>query len=116
MSLVPHIADAEDNFKVVTVTPDFCRVGKYVIPFFPTRHLTPEKMNYAQSVFARGEQVLMVDSIVKGVKGNAGKGIKSGVSQGNGNVEMKKGSNTVHVEGRKVMRHNDQCLMNVEVK
>lgn len=116
MSLVPHIADAEEEFKVITVTPDFCKVGKYVVPFFPSRVLTPEKLNYAKSVTARSEPILMVDSIVNGVKGNAGKGVKSGVSQSKGHVEMKKGSSTVIVEDRKVMRHNDTCLMNVEVK
>ncbi len=110
MSDVPHIADAEDAF-----TPDFCRVGKRVIPFFPVRELTPEKADYAVSVFARGEPVLMVKSLIRGTKGNAGRGVKSGVSQGNGHVEVIEGEHTVQVEGRAVARHDDLCKMNCRV-
>lgn len=115
MSLVPHAADAEEEFFVKAVTPDFCRVGKAIVPFFPARILKPEKADYAVSVFARGEQVLMVKSIVGGTKGNAGRGVKSGVSQTQGHVEVVEGENTIFVEGRKLARHDDLCKMNCRV-
>lgn len=111
----PHVADAEDEFYVLTISPDFCRVGNQVVPFFPMRKLPPEEADYATSVFARSEKVLMVDSIVDGVKGNAGKGIKSGVSQGSGHVKMLQGDSTVFVESRQAARHDDLCWINGKV-
>ena len=115
MSQTPHVADAEKEFKVIAVTPDFCRVGKVVIPFFPVREIKPEKTAYTKTVFARGEKVLMIDSVISGTKGNAGRGIKSGVSQGEGHVQVLEGADTVFIEGRKTARHEDKCWMNCQV-
>lgn len=114
MSTSPHVADAESEFKVVNVTPDFCRVGDNVIPFDIYQDLVPEKSDYARKVLARGVQVLMVDSIVRGVVGNMGKGISSGVSLGSGDTVMIEGEKSVLVEGRAVVRDKHQCLMNVK--
>ncbi|WP_068639313.1 PAAR-like domain-containing protein [Thauera butanivorans] len=107
-----HIADREAQWAALNVTPDFCKVGKKIIPFDIARTLDRDKTLYARSVFARGEPVLMIDSVAAGVRGNAGRGIKSGVSQGAGHVWMREGSSTVYAEGRKVLRHLDACLMN----
>jgi hypothetical protein len=107
-----HIADAESQFVVVNVTPDFCKVGKKVIPFDITQVLPPEKAAYAKTVFARGQQVLMIDSIIKAVKGNAGKGVCSGVSLAQGDTLVIQGASTVHTEGRLTARHLDEVLMN----
>ncbi len=107
-----HIADAEAQFVVVNVAPDFCKVGKRIIPFDISQVLTPEKTAYAQTVFARGKQVLMIDSVIKGVRGNAGKGVSSGVSLGQGDTQIKQGSSTVHTEGRRTARHWDEVDMN----
>lgn len=115
MSEVKHIADAEETFYVKAITPDFCRVGNSVIPFMPMRELKREKDDFAKSVFARGEPVLMVKSIIQGTKGNAGSGVKSGVAQQSGNVKVREGSATVFVEGRAVARHEDICEMNGQV-
>lgn len=112
----PHIADGEAQFLAYNVTPDFCKVGKKVVPFDITRILEPQKCDYAVSVFARDEPVLMVDSIVAGVKGDKGKGIGSKVSGAKGHVEIIKGSSTVMVESRHAARHDDLCLMNVRVE
>ncbi|MGJ7553605.1 PAAR-like domain-containing protein [Variovorax sp. RB3P1] len=112
MSMEKHIADAEAQFMVVNVTPDFCIVGNQVIPFDIVAILPPEKAAYADSVFARGEKVLMIDSIVQGVTGNAGSGVRSGVSLGAGNVQVVSGAQTVFVESRAVARHGDLCEMN----
>lgn len=114
MSTSPHIADAESEFKVVNITPDFCRVGDQVIPFDIYRELPPEKSSYAKKVNARGVPVLMIDSVVRGVVGNMGKGIASGVSQGGGDTVMIEGVEKVRAEGRAVVRDQHLCLMNVK--
>jgi hypothetical protein len=111
----PHVADAEDEFYVLAISPDFCKVGNQVVPCFPMRKLPTEEADYATSVFARSEKILMVDTIVDGVKGNAGEGIKSGVSLANGHVKMLQGDATVLVEGRKAARHDDLCWINGQV-
>lgn len=109
----PHIADAETRFRVVNIAPDFCIVGGKVVPFEIYRDLPPEKSNYASKVRARGEKVLHIDSIVKGVIGNAGSGVASGVSQGGGDTVITEGSQSVRVEGKLCARHFDLCQMNV---
>ena len=43
MSTEPHIADAEEEFFVISVTPDMCQVGKYVVAFEPMQTLMPEE-------------------------------------------------------------------------
>jgi hypothetical protein len=116
MSLEPHIADAEKTYLVVNVPPDFCKVGSKVVPFDIVRELKMEKADYAKTVFARSEAVVMVESITKGIKGNAGRGVISGVSRGEGHVKILKGAGTVFVENRAAARHNDLCLMNGQVE
>ncbi len=108
-----HIADAEAGFRVINISPDFCKVGGKVVPFDIFRELPPERSNYARRTNARKEKVLHVASIVKGVIGNAGKGIASGVSQGSGDTVIVDGSKSVRVEGQLVARHRDLCQMNV---
>jgi uncharacterized Zn-binding protein involved in type VI secretion len=112
----PHIADGEAQFIAYNISPDFCKVGKKVVPFDIVRVLDPQKCDYAVSVFARDEPVLMIDSIVEAVEGDKGKGLGSKVSQGKGHVEIILGSSTVMVESRPVARHDDLCLMNVRVE
>lgn len=107
-----HIADGESVWIVLNTTPDFCKVGKNVIPFDIVRTLDPEKTLYAKTVHARGERVLMIDSITSGVVGNAGRGVWSKVSRDSGHVWMIEGASTVYSEGRKVVRHMDECWMN----
>jgi type VI secretion system secreted protein VgrG len=107
-----HIADAEGCFTIFNVTPDFCIVGGSVIPFDISRTLKPEKSNYAKSVLARGEKTLTIQSIIAGVDGNAGEGVKSGVSLGDGNSQVQEGSGSVFIEGKKAARHGDEVEMN----
>lgn len=110
-----HIADAEATFMVINITPDFCRVDGEVIPFDIVQLLPPEKVSYSPNVRARGEKVLMVDSIIAGVKGNAGEGVESGVSLDAGHTLLIEGDDNVFANGSKVSRHGDRCLMNVKV-
>ena len=107
-----HIANREACWVALNVTPDFCRVGDRIIPFDIARSLDQDKALYARTVFARGEPVLMIESLARGVVGNAGSGVKSGVSQEAGHVWLRAGSSTVFAEGRMVSRHLDLCLMN----
>jgi hypothetical protein len=108
-----HIADAESTWRVVNINPDMCIVGGQVVPFEIYRELTPEKANYSHTVHARGCMVLHVDSIVRGVIGNLGTGVSSGVSQGSGHTKILEGARSVRVEGKRCARHLDLCDMNV---
>lgn len=108
-----HIADAEAMFRVCNISPDMCIVNGHVVPFEIYQVLTPEKANYASTVHARGEKVLHIASIVRGVIGNAGSGVSSGVSEGSGHTFILQGSPTVRVEGQLCSRHDDLCDMNV---
>ena len=109
-----HIADAESQWRVCNINPDMCIVNGQVVPFEIYQVLTPERSNYASTVYARGARVLHVDSIIKGVIGNAGKGVSSGVSQGGGDTRVVEGSSTVRVEGQWGARHQDLCDMNIK--
>jgi Domain of unknown function (DUF4150) len=109
---IGHIADAESKFKVVNINPDMCFVNGTVVPFEIYRELPPEKCNYSNDVHARGEKVLHVDSVIKGVIGDAGAGVISGVSRGAGNNIIRSGAQSVRVNGQLCARHNDLVGMN----
>jgi len=113
--MAEHIADAEDTFRVINITPDFCRVDGKVIPYDIEQVLTPEKARYSPDVLARGKRVLKKLSIISGVQGNAGEGIASGVSQRDGHTLMLEGDPRFLVNGDPTCRHGDACLMNVKV-
>ena len=108
-----HIADGESEFRVTNVTPDFCEVDGYVLPFEIYQLLSSERIRYAKTVNARGCAVLTVGSVVAGVVGNMGRGVISTVSQSEGDTIIIQGSPTVRAEGRPVCRHHDICIMNV---
>jgi ribosomal protein S3 len=55
-------------------------------------------------------------SIIKGMKGNAGKGIKSGVSGKKGNAEIRINERSVWIEDRRVAAHGDEADINGKVK
>lgn len=107
-----HIANREAAWVALNTSPDYCKVGKKVIPFDISRTADHDLMNYAQTVYARGEPVVLLNSVFKGVEGDKGKGVDSRVSLGSGNVWVKEGSTTVFVEKRPVTRHLDLCWMN----
>jgi hypothetical protein len=113
MSQVPHAADAEVDFVVINVTPDFCRVDGKVVPFEIFQTLDNERAGFARSVKARGNnKMLMVNSVIRGVQGNEGEGVISGVALKGGDVLLVEGASNIKVEGRSLARHNDLCLMN----
>lgn len=107
-----HIANREAEWVALNICPDYCKVGKKVIPFDISRSAKHELMNYARTVYARGEPVVLVDSVFNGVEGDKGKGVDSRVSLDSGHVWVKEGSPTVFAEKRPVTRHLDLCWMN----
>jgi hypothetical protein len=113
MSTEPHIADAEDEFFVLSVTPDMCQVGKSVVAFEPMQRLSSEQGNYSSTVFSRDEKILLINSVIHGMKGNAGTGLASGVAVQSGNAIVKEGSQTVFIEDRMTARDGDEVDMNV---
>ena len=113
MSSEPHIASAEDGFFVLAVTPDMCKVGNTVVAFKSMQILSPEEASFSTTVFARDEKVLLLKSVIDGVKGNAGKGIASGVAVKSGHMEIKEGSQTVIIEDSLTSRDGDEVDINV---
>ncbi len=92
-----------------------CRVGKNIVAFKPMQILSSEESAFSTSVFAPDEKILLLKSVIDGVKGNAGKGLMSGVAVKSGHVEIKEGSNTVIIEDRLAARDGDEADMNVAV-
>jgi hypothetical protein len=110
-----HVADGESEFFVLNITPDFCKVGNAIVAFDIAQLLSSDKDAYSETVFARSEKVLLVDSFVKGVIGNAGRGFQSEVSQAQGHSKIVEGSKSVFVESRMTARHHDLVEMNGKV-
>ncbi len=108
-----HIADAEGGmFLVLNVEPDLCVVNGTVVPFDIFQWQSAEHSKYAKATVARGENVLMRDSTVGGVNGNAGKGIFSGTSRDSGVSVVAKGCSSVIVEGVAVAHDGSVVRMN----
>jgi len=106
-----HVANREP-WVALNTDPDWCKVDDDVIPFDIGRTLDHELMLYAKTVFARGQPVVMLDSVAQGVEGDAGRGVNSKVSQDPGHVWVREGSTTVFAEGRPLSRHLDKVKMN----
>ncbi|OHT25019.1 hypothetical protein A3Q29_15650 [Providencia stuartii] len=106
-----HVGDGESQFKVVSSAPDVCKVGTSFIPFDSFQTLDSQKQ-YVLSVKARGHFTLNVGSIIKGTQSNAGSGIISGTSLGNGDCQIITGSPSVRIEGQPAAQHGSLTLMN----
>lgn len=109
-----HLAIKKQQFKVISIGPDFCEVEGHIIPYDISRDLTAEKSNYSQETFAQGVPLLHVESVIQGVMGDMGAGIISGTSLQTGDVVLIEGHDNVLVEGSPVSRHLHQVLMNVK--
>ena len=107
-----HVANREAQWVALNTEPDWCEVDDDVIPYDISRALNHELMLYAKTVFARGEPVIMRDSVIQGTDGDAGDGVNSEVSEGDGHGWVKEGSPTVFAEGRPLSRHLDKVFMN----
>jgi len=109
-----HIADKETLFIVHNVNPDFCKVNGSVTAFDIHQTLAEERAGYSPDTLSRGARVLHVGSIIKGVQGNAGKGVQSGVSQNHGDSKMIEGSERLFVNGKAACHDGHQADMNVK--
>lgn len=111
-----HVANRETEYVAINSAPDMCLVsedgGEKVVAFDIYQRLTSDKAEYSTKVFARKQPVLMINSIVGGVIGNAGRGVKSGVSLGKGHVRIEDGAPGVFAEKRRLARHLDPVEMN----
>jgi hypothetical protein len=107
-----HIADAEAEFYVANVNPDFCKVHGKVVAFDISQVASSERTDYSPNFFARGKKVIKEGSVIRGTVGNAGKGVLSKVSGAKGHAIMTEGTDHLLVNGKRVCRHLDECLMN----
>jgi hypothetical protein len=57
-------------------------------------------------------QAPSLPSVIDGMKGNAGKGLKSGVSGKNGHTKVTEGCSNVIIEDRLATRDGDEVCMN----
>lgn len=67
-----HIANAEASWQAVCIPPDWCKVGKKLIPFDSYRDLSHE-MVASPNVNARGTPVYRITDWVRGTDANAGR-------------------------------------------
>ena len=105
------------NFIVVSLYPDICLspMGPTMVPVpYQIVAYLDEACDVSPNVRFGGKPVILVDqSVVLRSEGNeagTGGGIKSGTHKGI--VEFDEGSTTVRVNGKRVVRHGDECWMN----
>jgi hypothetical protein len=105
------------KFLAVCLTPDVCKtpVGNTVVPvpYQITANLS-DSMSTSPNVRFGGDQAFILDkstiSKVTGDEAGTAGGVKSGVNRAY--VKPIKGSNTVRVNKKYVIRHGDTCEMN----
>ena len=115
---MPTAARKNSIFIAVSLLPDVCKtpVGSAMVPVpYPIVGDLSNSVQVAKHVRFNGDPVfLLSDSLVTTVTGNepgTGGGIKSGVNRGK--VRATSSSKTVRVEKKYVVRHGDECEMNL---
>jgi hypothetical protein len=115
---MPTAARKNSIFMVVSLVPDVCKtpIGSSMVPVpYPIVGDLADSIEVAKHVNFNGDPVyLLNDSIVTTVTGNepgTGGGMKSGVNKGK--VRATGSSKTVRVEKKFVVRHGDECDMNL---
>lgn len=106
-----HVANETNDWKAVCTAPDYCRVGKDVVPFDTYADIGNEVLA-SPDVKAQGTPVYRTGDLHQGVQGDAGSGVVSGTSQGSGHVRFDTGQNNVLVNGRPVIRQDSACTIN----
>ena len=109
-----HIA-TETDWCVVCKKPDYCRVGDNVVGFDSYAFLTV-KVTASPNVKAQmgSFPVYRVGDVSQGVEANAGSHVVSGKSLGSGCVKFLDGQNNFKVNGKPVVRHDSNCLINCD--
>lgn len=115
---MPTGARKNSVFKAVSLVPDVCNtpMGPNMVPVpYPIIGDLSDSLEVATSVRFNGDPVfLLSDSVVATVTGNeagTGGGMTSGVNKGK--VRAIQGSTSVRVEKKYVVRHGDECEMNL---
>lgn len=115
---MPTGARKDSTFKAVSLLPDVCKtpMGPNMVPVpYPIIGDLDDSIEVARTVRFNGDPVfLLIDSVVTTVTGNeagTGGGMKSGVNKDK--VRATTGARTVRVEKRYVVRHGDECEMNL---
>jgi uncharacterized Zn-binding protein involved in type VI secretion len=106
-----HIGSQESQYMVISTAPDVCMVGIVPVPFDSFQDLSHIK-SYVTNVRARGKPILTVGSVIAGTQSNAGKGISSGTSLGNGDCTIITGVPHIKCKGMPVARQDSLVAMN----
>lgn len=115
---MPTGARKNSVFMVVSLVPDVCKtpIGASMVPVpYPIVGDLSNSVEVAKHVRFNDDPVfLLSDSVVTTVTGNepgTGGGMKSGVNTGK--VRATSSSQSVKVEKKYVVRHGDDCEMNL---
>lgn len=115
---MPTGARKNSIFKAVSLVPDVCKtpMGPNMVPVpYPIVGDLSNSMEVAKSVKFNGDPVFLLSaSVVTTVTGNEagiGGGMKSGVNKGK--VRATGSAKSVRVEKKLVVRHGDECDMNL---
>jgi|GEM_PF-799528 len=103
------IAHATPELLAINTAPDNCIVGTQVIPFDITCMLSTA-INPSGNVNALSTPVILLNTQLATVAGDAGAGVKSGTCCGK--VEILDASTTVYANGQQVPFHDSLCTMN----
>lgn len=115
---MPTGARKNSLFKAVSLVPNVCKtpMGPNLVPVpYPIIADLSDSVEVAKTVRFNGDAVfLLSDSLVTQVTGNeagTGGGMRSGVNKGK--VRATAGSKSFRVEKKYVVRHGDECDMNL---
>lgn len=115
---MPTGARKNSVFMAVSLAPDVCKtpMGPSMVPVpYPIIGDLADSVAVSHSVTFNNDPVfLMSDSVVSKVKGNepgTGGGMKSGINRGK--VRATESSGSVWIENKLVVRHGDECEMNL---
>lgn len=115
---MPTGARKNSIFMAVSLIPDVCKtpMGPNMVPVpYPIVANLSDSLEVAKHVRFNGDPAfLLSESIVTTVTGNepgTGGGMKSGVNKGK--VRATTASGSVRVEKKFVVRHGDECEMNL---
>lgn len=115
---MPTGARKNSIFKAVSLVPNVCKtpMGPNMVPVpYPIVADLNDSVEVARTVRFNDDPVfLFSDSVVTHVTGNeagTGGGMQSGVN--NGKVRATRSSTSVRVEKQYVVRHGDDCEMNL---
>lgn len=115
---MPTGARKNSIFKAISLLPDVCKtpMGASMVPVpYPIVADLSNSMEVAKAVRFNGDPVfLLSESVVMTVTGNeagTGGGVTSGVNRGK--VRATGSATSVRVEKKYVVRHGDECEMNL---